>query len=225
MKRTFEIKRHEEYGNVGLAPRWMSADQRDPLTGMGVAHDILEHGSDDRVEWQGLGGAIFVRGETGYFSRDGRRNTDPVENIASDFTQLFHYWCGKELPSPGKTRPLAESWAEQMVCDVVDRGAGLVRSEYGRDDYHAKNVRQFCSEANKEAMRGWLRRGYRAAAKRWKNVGSGMLYETFCEIEEAVDVFLKHAEGYEGHECTIDFNPATATVLVSAELERDDYDD
>lgn len=221
MKRTFRIEKHEEYGIVGLAPRWMSADQRDPLTGMGAAHDILEHGANDRVEWQGLGGSIYVRGLTGYFSRS-RGNNDPVENVASDFVQLFHLWERGGIPDPGTTRPLDDDDAEEMIQAIVQRGCAMVREEVKCGGGDADEAADFCSDENKRCMTGWLRKGYRAARARWRGVGQGMLCETFMAIEREVDSFLQENECYEGQECVVSFNPRTARV--SIELERDPYD-
>src|ERR1044072_3858805 len=85
--REFVIAEHRDLGYTGLAPNWMPGHQADPLQGMGAAHDVLEHGSHDTVEWQGLGGSLWVRPEWYYSRRIG--NPDRAENIASEWENLF----------------------------------------------------------------------------------------------------------------------------------------
>lgn len=95
--RHFTVKRHEEHGHIGLAPQWMPQGLNDPLTGMASAHDMLEHGMHDVTELQGLGGAVYVRGLTDYWSRKGNLN-HPAVHIASDFLEIFTVSEGEWLP-------------------------------------------------------------------------------------------------------------------------------
>src|SRR5215510_9381522 len=127
MTRKFKVENHPEYGTLGLAPQWMQGEQDDPLTGMGVAHDVLEHGPNDEVEWQGLGGSVHVRGKSYYHQRIG--NPNAAENIGSDFVGLFHLWEGQEIPDPGRTYAVREDYAEQLIQDAVREGCKMVRQE------------------------------------------------------------------------------------------------
>jgi len=126
MTRRFRFERHEEYGTIGLKPLWMPSEQADPLTGMGAAHDVLEHGPNDRVEWQGLGGSIYVRGEAYYQRRIGNR--DAAENIGSEFFSLFSLWGGEAIPDPGRTCRVDE-YAEDLIQQTVGCGCRTVLSE------------------------------------------------------------------------------------------------
>jgi len=61
MKRyTFEVAEHEEYGSLGFKPSWYP--KGDPLGGMAVAHDILEHFPKDdgsaEGEYMALGASL-----------------------------------------------------------------------------------------------------------------------------------------------------------------------
>jgi hypothetical protein len=219
MRRTFKLKRHDDYGTIGLAPTFTADGMQDPLVGMTTAHDILEHGRNDKTEWQGLGGSVYVRGE-GYFNRKGSRYS-AAENLASDFIQCCHDYQG-DVADPGPTRALDDDEAEEIIQEAVNKGCALVRSELRDNDDEL--ARKFATDENKRRMIGWMRKGYRAARRRWQGAGQGMLEETFCAIEEAVDRFLKHedCEAYEGATVIVQFDPRRATVNV--EMERDPYD-
>lgn len=205
-RRRFVAAMHEEFGNLGLAPTWMSDGQRDPLTGMGVAHDILEHGSRDVCEWQGLGGAVYVRAGTGYFASR-RGNPDPADNLSAEFTNLYGLWDGGLIPDPGPTR----------ACDgdeVIDATLREAVKELGPDA-----TREWLTDENRRRMRGWMRRGYRAAARRWPNAYMAM--ETFRAIEAAVDRLLDHGDVVEGVPVDILFDAARARVEVQVVMEEE----
>lgn len=211
MRRRFKIAEHEEYGYVGLAPTWMAGEQSDPMMGMGVAHDILEHGSKDVCEWQGLGGSVYVRGVSGYFrSRIG--NPDAAENIGSEWINLFNLWNGEAIPDPGRTRRV-DTEAEELIQACVREGCKLVHSEVEDNE----RVVEWTSSEQRRRMVGWMRRGYRACVLRWKSYDCWTLAETFRAIESAVDTFCNHeAKEYEGAEAIVSFyvDSARATVDV-----------
>ncbi len=217
--RRFKIAEHEEYGSIGLAPTWMSHDQADPLGGMGVAHDILEHGDNDTVEWQGLGGAVYIRGSQGWFGRS-RGNPDPVENIASDFVNLFHLWQGEDIPDPGRTYPVED---DEMIVESVQRGARLVREEMlGQDTKTIRLAHTWTRKEQQRRMIGWMRKGYRACARRWREIPPYDLSCLFSAIEEAVDRYLEsEAKEYEGAECEIRFNAQSITAHVETVYEEE----
>lgn len=220
--RKLKIARHEEYDLIGLAPTWMAEHQSDPLTGMGVAHDILEHGNADRVEWQGLGGTVFVRGEM-YFSNRSRGNPNASENIGSEFVQLFRLWEGQDIPDPGRTRPLQDESAEELIQETVRYGCKSTReeAEYSHDDTEIRSAQHWTREEQQARMIGWMRKGYRAAVKRWRGYSQYDLMESFCAIEKAVDTFLSHHEEHIGAEVTIRFDPKRATCNIQVLYDED----
>lgn len=221
--RRFQIAKHEEYGMVGLRPTWMADHQSDPLTGMGVAHDILEHGDQDTVEWQGLGGAVYIRGEQDYFQRT-LGNPDPAENIGSEFTSLYSLWEGGAIPDPGRTYPCA---GDEMIAAVIDAGCRGLRAEaphMGGPDSPAK-IRAWTSKEQQRRMRGWMRKGYRACAQRWRKYPAWKMTETFRKIEGAVDRFLKEYGEYEGSIAIVSFNPAREWAQVELEEEWPEGED
>lgn len=220
--RRFRIREHQDYGYIGLAPTWMSDGQSDPLMGMGVAHDILEHGSKDRVEWQGLGGAVFVRCLTGYFEERRIGNTSPVDNVGGEFWTLFQLWGGEPIPIPGRAivRPLRDEDAEEMIQAIVEEGCKQVIQEAAYSLSEGDLAALWTKDSQRAAMIEWMRLGYRACKARWRPVPAWRVAETFKTIESAVDTFLRNGEVYEGGECLIRFDVYTSDVTIIVEEER-----
>lgn len=210
--RTFEFvcEEHKEYGGLG----WRLSDKPgfDPLPGLTVAHDVLEHfpnGDDSPAdEFQALGAAYHIRGDTGYMQRNGNVNP-PSAHIASDFPDIFRHVIdeGMGLATPPKTRKLTEDHdhAERFVLDVLAN----VRKEMRSDDYDesfAKEVVRLLPLAG-----DWMRRGYRRACKRY----SGCQFEAmhvFDLISKKADEILKHAS--EGDRITVKFDVRSACAWV-----------
>lgn len=225
LRRKFKVERHPEYDNLGLAPTWMSDGQTDPLRGMGVAHDILEHGSKDECEWQGLGGAVHVRGLSGYFpSRIG--NPDPVDNIGAEFYQLFGLWDGQPIPDPGRTYQLRDEDAEEMIQAIVNNGCRATVAEAAyQDDQYERRAKVWTDREQRRRMVGWMRRGYRAAKARWSAHDRWTLSEAFKAIESAVDTLLdtggEYGEVFEGMDVEICFDIEACRAW--AHVEYEDY--
>lgn len=219
MRRRFRVAMNDDYGMLGFAPLWIKGEQADPLSGMGAAHDVLEHGSHDECEWQGLGGSVYVRGLTGYFGRT-RGNPDPVENISSEFDNLFNLWQGQPIPDPGQTQPLRDERAEEMVQAVVRRGCLVVRAACA--GLEARSARRWTNAEQQRRMIGWMRRGYRACAQRWRGRSGDELRQTFQAIEEVVDRFLRREQDLiEGTDVTLVFDVRLCEARI--ESTRDDW--
>lgn len=200
----FKIAKNDEYGFVGLQPTWLNRNQSDPVRGMGIAHDILEHTPKDVCEFQATGAIIWLRGNGGYFAqRVGI--SDPVENAASDFTLLANYWHYNMLPDPGRTTRVEAD--DDTLRDIIQRGVKLLREE----GWRAEDTRVFCSEENRRRMLGWMRKGYRACAKRWRAFDPCHMSYVFQVIEKAADEFLKQHDCCEGATAVARVNIAAAT--------------
>lgn len=185
----FVCERHKEYGELG----WRQEKQPDfdPLGGMAVAHDIMEHfpnGDESPAdEFQALGAGIVVRGED-YYAQKGQFTTSPAKNAASDVPEIIRHiiYENMHLPEAPASRPLVAE-LEEHVREFVKESISLVESEFNEDE-------------NKEAMKaivkqagGWFRVGIRRALRRYK----GRLFETswtFSEIEKEADRLLKQQE-------------------------------
>lgn len=173
----FECAEHEEYGSNGW--RLKGAPNADPLGGLAVAHDVLEHplGGDMGVEDElmALGASLFVRKWT--------RNMHSLgANVASDMPDIFrHVWYeGMTVRSPGRTVAIEAEYE-------IDNCFHSLRKEAECDE----EIKKILTSETKAIIRGWMRRGYRAAVRRWGNISTPDLFK---EIEEQADRHLKHAE-------------------------------
>jgi hypothetical protein len=185
----FVRKEHEDYGEDG----WLlvgAPSTYQPLQGMGVAHDILEHFPNDsgsvEDELLALGAALYVRGEGGYWENWTRSMVSAGHHVASDvFNELGMRYEGIEngIKSPGKTK-LLERHVEEWIMQVTQ----YVRKE-GRD-YKYFNI--WGLKDYQEKVPGWLRRGYRKAQKRYeKKTSPSDLSYIFHLIEQGADRLLK----------------------------------
>lgn len=217
MTRLFRLAKHEDYGTVGLAPMWMPGEQADPLGGMGAAHDVLEHGPNDSVEWQGLGGSIWVR--VPYYYTRGRGNPHRDENIASEFNSLFELWAGQDIPCPGKTRSIGQD--DDELKRIVQLGKRVVREEAKyRDEESVRQARHWTRDEQLARMLGWMRRGYRAARIRWRGCDPYMLTEAFIAIEREADRAIKEWEAYEGGEVVLHYDVRRASARFELKEDR-----
>lgn len=197
--RDFELAENDEYGFDGLRPLWMPGHQCDPLQGMGTAHDVLEHGRNDRVEWQGLGGSVYVRSVPGYFSMRGAGNPDPVENLAAEFESLFRLWDRSWLPDPGPCQRLRDEEAEHIIVEAVRVGcAQLVDEMQYSSDEDVAAARKWGEPEQRRRMAAWMRLGYRACRRRWRGYRDWMLRDAFAAVEEQADRALRSHAGMHG---------------------------
>ncbi len=186
----FDCKEHQEYGGLGWVLQNMPAF--DPLPGMAVAHDMLEHIPDDDSttgELMALGAFLYVRGEE-YFQqkRRGMGTTSPAENCHGEIGDLLikiHY---KEWVPLQATRHTLRGLPGD-IQDEIKKTVRLVRRylKTERDDYTM-------TAEDSRAILGWMAEGYRQAAKRYSDLPRYELLDLFCRIEAAADKALKQAE-------------------------------
>lgn len=184
MKHVFVCEEHKEFGGLGW--RLESQPDFDPLSGMAVAHDILEHfpNGDESPsdEFQALGASLLIRGEGGFFVF-----SSPGENIGADLPEIMRHVVHKNmgLSSAPKTRPLDE-YVEEWIKEAVGVLLEELKLWYDKED--AEHVKSMIPD-----MVGWMRIGYRRAKARYK----GKLWQVrdaFRKIQEEADKALKHAE-------------------------------
>lgn len=212
---------HEEYGSPGWLQKAMPG--YDPLGGMAVAHDCLEHfpGGTDAAhdEFQALGASLFIRGESDYYAQKRQGNSNPGSNVGSDIPEVIRHIIheGTAFNDPPRTRPL-----EDHVEEWINTALKEARTECGYQFENADDVREVKSILAK--ARSWLRVGYRRAEKRYAKIGPHAACQMFMNIETAADEAMKQAE--EGDELEVSFDIAKAKTQVryipSYELYGDD---
>jgi hypothetical protein len=197
MRFTFIAEEHEEFG----LPGWRQKGQPgfDPLMGMAVAHDALEHfrDGDDSIEdeLQALGAALYIRGNGGYWM-----NATPGVHIGSDLPEIIGHHVFEDMPmppEPPRTKRL-EDWAESEI-DIAIQSATREWADRCDGEEQMQQARALLARA-----RGWFRIGYRRAQRRYKGTDCNQLSYLFKQIEEAADRKLKHAET--GDELTLRVN-------------------
>ena len=192
-KYTFEVQRHEEYDELGLAlvgRRWA-----EPLQGMAVAHDILEHFPDDtgssEEELMALGASIYVRDHGLYFSSVGRSRPDPGYQMSTDIVEQKRYMDERgesyRLRDPGTTLRCAP------IEGFIEAAREAVQKE-ARCFFTYEEVPEFLRSSEWFKIAGWLRKGYRRAKRRYRCTTSYHLCCLFRDIEQQVDRALKCIE-------------------------------
>jgi hypothetical protein len=177
-KLVFVCEEHQEFGENGW--RLEKATNADPLGGMAVAHDCLEHppngdmGVED--ELMALGASFYVR----YYTR----NMHSLgANVGGDLPDVLRHvqYEGMALGDPGRTQAID---CEEEIDDALE---SLTKAaEYDDQLTVDKEILR--------RLRGWFRRGYRSAVKRYAGINRGCLRAAFDEIEEEADKALEYAE-------------------------------
>lgn len=217
---TFVCARHEEYDGNGW--RLKSQPDFDPLSGMAVAHDCLEHfndSADPADEFQALGASMWIRNED-YHYRSNHGITNPGSHIASDMPEIIRHIIheGYGLPDAPRTRATDED-LEGYIATMFPEYAKELKYMEGRD---AREMR--ITADRRRAITSYLRIGHRRAAKRYKG-RNWEAQQIFTQIETTTDKHLKYAE--EGAELTVTVDFAKLTARIDFEEYpgyEDDYD-
>lgn len=191
MRKVFICEKHEEYGTLGWRPE--SNPGFDPLSGMAVAHDTLEHARDTTEsvadELQALGAMIHVRGQA-YFARLGKVNTQPSYHMSSELLDMLR------KISAGEISPIEDHRATECaeISAELDALIEYIRAENQAEYNEAIEI----SEDTIRNIRAWVTIGYRKAKKRYAQVDALTM---FIDIESRADEFLCVAE--EGDKLTV----------------------
>lgn len=214
ISKRFIVEEHTEYGGLGLRP--LDMPNADPLGGMTVAHDLLEHfpGDDGGVEaeFMALGACYFLRHESGFVNGQYGGNRDAADAFSGDFMELYRHIAheGFSLTDPGPEAPIECEYTETALNGIVRKGLALTREEIADAcDDDSDELHTFCSTQTGERILGWLRRGYRKATERFENVDAYSLAEVvFKGVETRIDNYLK-SDPMEGTEIEVTIDLST----------------
>lgn len=188
---TFDVARHEEFGTLGLTPRWYR--NGDPLGGMAAAHDILEHFKNDDGQITGellaFGATMFIRGDGAYFTNGGE-----VENLSGEIGDIWWRFMDRRESFPD-CPPSRDAEVRQRAAAIIGKGIEHMRYRFEEGDLPSPDHRA--------RMERWLCRGYRLARRRYRShrTDAATLAWFFRQVEEACDKAIKHAE--EGMVCEV----------------------
>lgn len=187
MKYIFVCAEHPEYGSNGW--RLKSQPNFDPLGGMAVAHDCLEHfnNSDQPAdEFMALGASLFIR-PSDYYESKGSIHTNPGVHIASDIPEIMRHIVneGYTLPPAPPTRP---------VSGPVEHEMDTVFEEFQWEMLNECDGQELTPDEDTErSIRSYMRIGYRRAIRRYRG-RQAHVQSLFEVIEHRASQTLAHAE-------------------------------
>jgi hypothetical protein len=222
MKWTFVCEVHDEGGWKGW--REKRHPNFDPLAGMAVAHDVLEHfrGGDDGPagELQAHGAIMWIRGMNNQFYGFNR----PEQVIVTEFPEIFRHWYHEKmpLPEPPRRNLPSDHYEREFLLEAMHQGKRLLLSEFvehgGGDAQEQQRYREAIDQFIPMA-KGWMIDGLQKAKRRYRNTDSYSVAMMFRRIEAEADNALKYAEEGDHLEVTVVGNRDTV------KLKRRDYND
>ena len=198
MRRTFIAAiDHEVTGELGWQDSRIGYNNPvyGPLAGspVGLAHDAFEHftfqGPAD--ECMALGAMYWIRYEGGYPGSGQYARPLRLEDFGSTFIDIHHACHQDDMAKAPRTKKL-ESHVESDLEEIVAIGAHYVIEEFPAEE---KEI----GESINANFRGWFRKGYRAAARKYGRMGMSACEVAwlFQQIEQALDG-LRYRPDYEG---------------------------
>jgi hypothetical protein len=194
----FEWKEDEEFGGEGWIPTRFP--NFNASSGLGVAHDTLEHFANDdeslAAEMRALGAMIYLRGEGGYFVN--RNSRTPEANIGADIAHFLEELSNGDhsdygdFPTPPRTCSLNDNANEMLEVGLKEGKKVFIIEMAFQDD--SERYSNHDVDLWLDKMRGWMRIGYRKAVKRYHH---NCPYETaylFERIQKEVDARHKRAD-------------------------------
>lgn len=206
MKYKFICERHEDYGTLGW--RLLSRPNYDPLAGMAVAHDVLEHPTNDRGDATGelmaFGAMHLVRGEE-YYSQKDYRNVSLAYHQSQELLDMLYRVLRKEEASIWVTNVSERCAVDEEIAETMRAVEALYIAEELNEPSEVE-----LTEYTLRQCRQWMTEGYRRACKRFRGVDRHDLLQAFCEIELEADKALEEAP--EGCELTVSLTMKSATI-------------
>lgn len=191
----FVAEQHEDSGLLGWRQKLQPGF--DPLPGMAVAHDVLEHfpGGNESAhdEFQALGAAYRIRGEVGYFHH---LSSQPAwKHLSAEMPDIFtHVYVTREAlladPPAHALRPLRSYDAERAEFTFrkcLREGCNEVRNMHEGVDLK-DDIEDFIRKGV-----AWMRVGYRRVSKRYGVMHLSNVNDLFHQISAEADKHLAAA--------------------------------
>lgn len=175
---------------MGLVPTWF--DGANPTTGLGVAHDMLEHFKSDpgptEGECQALGSFLLIRAEPAHFNRNNSRSP-----LAGDLLGILYDIVeqSRQMPKSRKTRPLDEFSEKLLQSGLREAFADIEGMLEEIEDEEERSETRTRMLSSREDIASWIRVGYRKALRRYSNCDTYSVgRDLFKKIEKLVDELL-----------------------------------
>lgn len=167
-----------------MEPGWRLSTQPgfDTVSGLGVAHDVMEHFTLDGSlvdEAHAFGTMLWGRVEGSWVGwPDGTRYPYIMAPDAAQFISL----SGSTLPARGPAKPLYDDELEGLVqklqleiLRVLPEQAEMYNSDYDWVEDGSRHAALFCA---------YVREGYRKAARRWGGMHNYTWADLFSQIDK-----------------------------------------
>lgn len=223
--KTFVCEEHQDYGILGW--REIDKDHFEPLAGIAVAHDCLEHFPDDgpaiEHEIQAFGAMLHVRGSQ---MGNGYRTSPWWESSQSGLLNVFHIYRyqGVAFHKPPNTHKLSNEEGEYQIAELLAAFPGFLESELSssadNEDEREEDRQQIQTFVS--YLRGWLRIGYRRAVQRWRKE-TIYIQPLFYDLQSRADKALKQAEI--GEQFVVSVNMRKLQVVTKHQTLDDLYPD
>jgi hypothetical protein len=214
----FTCQEHQEYGFLGWVLNTMP--HFDPVTGMGVAHDCLEH-LTRRVGFEGemeaFGVALYIRHGGGYWADRGSRDPSWSNNVSTELAEFLARDTNLTVAQAPRTKPLEDEDAEEEIAKMQVRALDDFYAEmaesYGLED----TPREVVALALERAA-VWVRRGWLNAERKYGAYQYDVAY-MFRQIETEVDKLNPE----EGDTLTVRFDRDNTNYSVTHRTPYDRY--
>lgn len=191
-----------------------------PVPAIMVPHDLIEHEprspSTPEEEFKAVGAALYLRGETEFFSANGLGDFIPAMIAGAMEPLFFHILNGNTPTSPYQTvrsaaQPLKNAKSEMTLIAFAAKTVENLSRKYDQDPAKVAVI-----QATMANFLGWARIGYRRAQKRFQNVDRKRLNASYVQIWKLAEQYLNIAQ--DGDVLTITWLPEsyTATVTLNA---------
>lgn len=214
LTRAFVCREWEVTGELGWKPEWIP--NFDPLAGMAVPHDVMEHfpdsGPEIHHELQAFGAMYFIRGEMDYWGQAGM-NPDPFFHMTGGIVQVFEEDMHNKNGGRGFVWPAPAAATsgdpdlDESFYNLACRGIRDFVSEMDAVDGW-----DFKSPVKAGQVAPWIAIGYARAVERFKHTSQDELVHTFREVEKAADRYL--ADCYGDERLVIAFNETRGTAKI-----------
>lgn len=200
---TFVRKENDQTGELGWKATWM--ENADPAAPMQCTHDILEHAVDTRGwaegEFQAMGAIVWGRGQGGFFHRH-PIHPEPGAHLGSDIGWILpRVFAGEEsVNSPGRTHRIDDDWVEEQFDIAIKQGFKDYRENNLDNGSYPRVPGGITVQELQARIKGWLRKGYRAAVNLYEKrygLDSYTVMRLFEQLQKAFETFSHEDEGAE----------------------------
>lgn len=210
ISRQFEYGEWEATGSMGLRPLWF--DGADPTDGRGVAHDMLEHfkeaASPSEGECMATGAFLLLRLQNGQVREYEGSPPAMAGDLLSILMDIAEH--GYSLPRTLRSKPLADDDAEsrlqRAVAHAFDSLGTELTSRGGTEEFVLQQLQELT--AARPAVVDWVRRGYRKAQRRYRNMDLFSIGEyLFRNIGKLVDKLVRSEILWPGAKVRVSADP------------------